>query len=1077
MSEAHKELQMENEAVRFLQAKGWLYDEGSDNAYDKKRALFPGDVFAWLEATQNHELAKLIKADMSDAQKHKAREGILDALTTALNQPVENGGGTLNIFRKGFRRISSRFLMVQPKPTETLNPKTVENYGHNRLRVMRQVHYSVTDAKKSIDLVLFLNGLPVATIELKTEFTQSVTRGQIQYKNDRNPGADGKETLLAWGKRTLVHFVVTDNEVSMTTKLDGQKTTFLPFNKGDGTSKGNPLNPEGARTEYFWTDILDRDMFLMILTKYLVTRKEEKPNPVTGELETSVSLRFPRFHQLSAVEKIVDHVKEYGVGERYLIEHSAGSGKTDTIVWTSFRLAALHDAVNKKVFDSVIVVTDRNVLDRQMTDAMRQLDPHGRQLVSIDGAGLSKSQELAKALAERTPIIVVTIQTAPFALQYLRQQAEAQSGHYAVIADEAHSSQTGMAASKLKAVLSPEEQEAIADGAEIDTETVLATELGQRAETPNITYLAFTATPKSKTLELFGTPNPEVLDEEGNPKLEPFHRYTMRQAIEEGFILDVLQNFTEYKVAYELALKTEGDDIPSVDKEAARKAAVKWVQLHEYNISQKVALIVEHFRDNVSHMLGGAAKAMIVTSSRKAALRYYNAIGRYVARCGYGDVHALVAFSGKVTVTSDDYDMAPDDLLGVGEYTEASVNTGTKGKSLADTFNGPNYQVMIVANKYQVGFDQPLLCAMYVDKRLDGVMAVQTLSRLNRTWPGKDQVYVLDFVNSGADILNAFLPYYEGAELAEATDPDLVNRIAAKLDEVGLGRIYIEQDMAAASDAVTKGLHNQLAAAIDPGAQRFAELLNEAREGGDTEEVQRLEGFRSDLSNYVKAYDFLSQIVPYGVEMEQRSIYYRLLFKRLRDDQSGIKVRVTDIALSRFKIDNRGSQTLSLARGEVTPLTPLAEMGTAQARERDQARWDEIIDTINSLFVDSGLTADDAVQQLELTLRKTKENSELVAKAKANSDQDFNSDPGVVAAFLGTVIDMAQSNAEFTNALLKDQNHHSISALLQMVGYRNYLANADNALPDPSAQTESEHGPMTRASEAAQNGGPACSRG
>ena len=1054
MTEAHKEQAMENEAVALLHSKGWLYEEGSNAHYDKKRALFPEDVFAWLEATQRDELAKFIKPGMDAAQEMKAREAILNALAEALNQPVENGGGTLNILRKGFRRIGSRFLMAQPKPTETLNPKTVEDYQHNRLRVVRQVHYSVTDAKKSIDLVLFINGLPVATIELKTEFTQSVTRGQVQYKNDRNPGADGKETLLAWGKRTLVHFVVTDNEVSMTTKLDGQKTTFLPFNKGDHGGKGNPLNPNGARTEYFWTDILDKDVFLIILTKYLVTRREEKPNPVTGKQETSTSLRFPRFHQLSAVEKIVGHVKEHGVGDRYLIEHSAGSGKTDTIVWTSFRLAALHDAENEKVFDSVIVVTDRNVLDKQMTDAMLQLDPRGTQVVSIDGAGSSKSKELAEALAMRTPILVVTIQTAPFALQYLRQQAESKGGRYAVIADEAHSSQTGMAASKLKAVLSPEEQASLDDGGEVDTETVLAAELGQRAETPNVTYLAFTATPKSKTLELFGTPNPEVLDEDGNPTPEPFHRYTMRQAIEEGFILDVLQNFTEYKVAYELALKTKDDDIKSVDKEAARKAAVKWVQLHEHNISQKVALIVEHFRDNVAHMLGGAAKAMIVTSSRKGALRYYNAVERYVAKRGYTDVHALVAFSGKVTVSNEDHDIAPDDLLGVGEYTEANVNTGTKGKSLADAFHGPNYQVMIVANKFQVGFDQPLLCAMYVDKRLDGVMAVQTLSRLNRTWAGKDQVYVLDFVNSGEDILKAFLPYYEGAELTESTDPDLVNRIAAKLDAVGLHRVYTEEEMAEASDAVTKGLHGMLASAIDPGAKRFSEVLNKAREAEDDEEVQRLEGFRSDLSNYVKAYDFLSQIVPYGVEMEQRAIYYRLLAKRLRDEQSGVKVRVADIALSRFKIDNKGTQTLDLAKGEATPLTPLAEMGTAQARERDQAQWEEIIDAINSLFADSGLTADDAVQQLELTLRKTKENSDLVAKAKANSDQDFNSDPGVVAAFLTTVIDMARNNADFTTALLKDQNHHSLSVLLEMLGYRKYLATVDYSFPSESISVE-----------------------
>jgi type I restriction enzyme R subunit len=1044
MTEANKELAMEQEAVALLSSQGWLYEEGDNMRFDKKRALFPDDVFAWLESTQPQELARLIKPDMDSAQKKKARDGILDALVSSLNAPIDtSGGGTLNILRKGFRRISSRFYMAQPKPTETLNPKTVKDYEHNRLRVIRQVHYSLTDSKKSIDLVLFLNGLPVATVELKTEFAQSVSRGEVQYKTDRNPGAEGRELLLAWGKRALVHFVVTDNEVSMTTKLEGQKTTFLPFNQGDGTGKGNPLNPRGARTEYFWRDILDRDIFLTIMTKYLVTRKEEKPNPVTGQMETSISLRFPRFHQLSVVEKVVGHISEQGVGDRYLIEHSAGSGKTDSIVWTSFRLAALHDAENKKVFDSVIVVTDRNVLDKQMTDAMRQLDPRGAQVASIDGVGSSKSKELAEALALRTPIIVVTIQTAPFALVYLRQQSDATGGRYAVIADEAHSSQTGVAASKLRAVLTPEEQASLDDGGEVDTEAILAAELGQRAETPNVSYLAFTATPKSKTLELFGTPNPKLLDEDGNHKPEPFHRYTMRQAIEEGFILDVLQNFTEYSVAYKLALKTKNEDVESVDKEAARLAALRWVQLHEYNISQKVALIVEHFRDNVAHMLGGAAKAMIVTSGRKAALRYYNAVERYVSKCGYTDVHALVAFSDKVIVSEDDEDIAPDDLLSVGQYTEASVNTGTKGKPLTVAFNGPAYQVMIVANKFQVGFDQPLLCAMYVDKRLDDVMAVQTLSRLNRTWPTKDHVYVLDFVNKGETILEAFQPYYEGAELTKITDPDLVNRIAAKVDALGLLRIYNYEEMADAADAATKGRHNALTAAIDPAIKRFSALRAQACEVGDDQEVESLDIFRSDLSNYVKAYDFLSQIVPYGVEMEQRAIFYRFLAKRLHNEQSGVKVKVADLELTRYKIEERGKQNLELAKGNATPLTPLVDMGTAEARERDLARWDEIIDAINSIFADSGLSADDAVHQLELTLRKTKENTGLVERAKANSDEDFNSDPSVVAAFLSTVIDMAQNNADFTNTLLRNHNRGSLSALLEMLGYRKYLADVD----------------------------------
>lgn len=1064
MTDVHKELAMEDEAVAQLATQGWVYEEGSAARYDKQRALFPEDVFAWLEATQPDELAKHLKPGLDPAAQAKARNGILDALADTLSN-VGGGGGTLTVMRKGFRRISSRFQMVQAKPTESMNPKTVKDYESNILRVVRQVHYSTTNAKKSIDLVLFCNGIPVTTIELKTEFTQSVTRGQVQYKNDRDPGTDGKDVLLAWGKRALVHFVVTDNEVSMTTKLAGSKTTFLPFNQGNGSGKGNPLNPDGARTEYFWRDVLDPDAFLTILTKYLVVRTDEKPDPVTGKAEKSTSLRFPRFHQWDAVERVISRVAEQGVGERYLIEHSAGSGKTDTIVWTAFRLAALHDQSNKKVFDSVIVVTDRNVLDKQMSAAMRQLDPHGAQMVRIDGSGASKSSELGEALRLKTPIIVVTIQTAPFALKYLREQADASGGHFAVIADEAHSSQTGTAAAKLKAVLSPQEQSDVEDGGEVDAQTLLAAELPQRAETPNLTYLAFTATPKSKTLELFGTPDPQGTGEDGNPRPKPFHRYTMRQAIEEGFILDVLQNYTEYDVAYELGLKVKDEAVESVDKEAARKAAQRWVMLHEHNISQKVDIIIRHFRENIAGMLGGTAKAMIVTSSRKHALRYYNAIERYVAKHGYDDVHALVAFSGKVTVADDDTDVRPDDLLGVGEYTEASVNTGTKGKALDDAFNGPAYQVMIVANKFQVGFDQPLLCAMYVDKRLDGVMAVQTLSRLNRTWAGKDHVYVLDFVNKGEDILAAFQPYYEGAELGAVTDPDLPNRLAVKLDDVGMDRIYTMAEIEAAAVAATdpNGTHKALTAAIDPATERFGDLLRQAREDKDDEERTRLEGFRSDLSNYVNAYDFLSQIVPYDLEMESRSIYYRMLAKRLRDENSGIVVEIGPVALAKYKVESKGARTLDLTSGQATPLSPLAEMGTAEARERDQAHWADIIDAINSLFADSGLSPDDAVPEIEGILRDAKRDPDLVAKAKANSDADFNADNTVVASVLSKFIDRREKSEEIVNALLKGQNMDTFAQLLAMLGFRAYLATVDYHFPNENVavEVEAQHSPST----------------
>lgn len=1053
------EAAMEAEIVAYLDAHGWCYEKGAAARYDRQRGLFPDDVFKWLEKTQPEELAKHLKEGLDPAAAAKARDGILNALAYTLDSPQ---GGTLTVLRKGFRRVSSRFDVVQAKPTETKNPTTVKHYQENILRVVQQVHYSPTNPHKSVDLVLFCNGIPVATIELKTEFTQSVARGQLQFKNDRDPGPDGKDVLFAWGKRALVHFVVTDNEVSMTTKVDGAKTTFLPFNQGNGNGCGNPVNPQGSRTEYFWRDVLDRDAFLTILTKYLVVRTDEKPDPITGKVVKSTSLRFPRFHQWDAVERIVAKVTEHGPGERYLIEHSAGSGKTDTIVWTAFRLAALHDAEDAKIFDSVIVVTDRNVLDKQMSAAMRQLDPHAAQMVNIDGTGGSKSKEFGEALRLKTPIIVVTIQTAPYALETLREQAEKTGGNYAVIADEAHSSQTGMAASKLKAVLSPAEQAELDDEGEVDAQSILAAELPQRAETPNLTYLAFTATPKSKTIELFGTAGAGEPDADGNPTPGPFHRYTMRQAIEEGFILDVLLNYTEYDVAYELGRKVaaDEDDTESVDKDAARKAAQRWVMLHEHNISQKVDIIVRHFRENVAHLLGGTAKAMIVTSSRKHALRYYKALERYLDKHQIDDVHALVAFSGTVNVTPDDTDVPPDHLLPVGDYTETSVNTRTKGRPLEDVFNGPNYQVIIAANKFQVGFDQPLLCAMYVDKRLDGVMAVQTLSRLNRTWAGKDRVYVLDFVNKAEDILKAFKPYFEGASLSQVTDPDLVNRLALKLDETGLDRIYTHAEMTASAVTATgpKATHSALIATVDPGAERFVKLRNEARDAGDEEEVARLEGFRSDLSNYVKAYDFLSQMVPYDLEMESRSIYYRLLAKLVQDDNAGIAVAVDDLVLSRFKVQKKEPVSLNLATGAATPLTPLIEMGTARARERESAHWDDIIDAINSLFADSGLSADDAVPEIENALRDAKKDSALVAKAKANTDLDFNSDSTVVAAVLDKFIDRRERSEEIINALLKDQNLETFQSLLALLNFRSYLASDTDT--DPKAE-----GPQDDAAE------------
>ena len=1031
MTNAMKEITLETEICEHLAANGWLYSK-DDTGYDRDRALFPEDVFGWLADTQPDMLAKRIKPDLDESKRKGAENAVLDSLVKQLDTPMLAGGGTLNVLRKGFTNVNARFQMVQAQPAESNNPLLMDRYGKNRLRVMRQVHYSKGRPNRSIDLVLFCNGLPVATIELKTDFTQSVTHGKVQYAESRqptDPGTDLREPLLTWGARAVVHFVATNQVVAMTTKLDGANTVFLPFNRGYEDGAGNPPDLEGSTT-YFWRDVLQPDLWLKVLTKFMLVKTEQRIDPATGQQKKSVSIRFPRYHQLSAVEAIVADAYELGAGQKYLIEHSAGSGKTDTIVWTAHRLAALHDADNRKVFDSVIVVSDRRVLDKQISEAIVQLDP-GKSLVArIDGRDGSKSKQFAERLADKTPIIVVTIQTAPFVLEYLRKNADKLGGTYAVIADEAHSSQTGDAAMKLREVLSPAEQADLADGGTFDTEALLAASMAQRGDAANISYLAFTATPKSKTMELFGRPDPQATDAQGNPLPQPFHRYTMRQAIEEGFILDVLTNFTPYKLAFKIAHNGQEYDSETIDKGKAIKSVMNFVRLHEHNISQKVAIIVEHFRKNVAVLLDGNAKAMVVTGSRREAIRYHKLLGDYITARGYTDLRALVAFSDKVT----DEDFAPEGV------TEHDLNP-LQGRPIEDVFNGPDYRVMIVANKFQVGFDQPLLCAMYVDKRLDGVMAVQTLSRLNRTYPGKDTVYVLDFVNEGPTILDAFLPYYKGASLAAVTDQDLPHAIATKLDQQGF---YDEADIQRVADLVLAGKNTKLGGAVSGPLAAFNKAWSEAQLSENKERQDELAQWRSDLSGYIKAYSFLSQIVDYeDTLLEKRYMFYQALARSLEVVGTDVDLNLDGLAMTHHRLSQQKGEKLDLESGEATPLTPLVAVGSGGLHEPDKAHWKQIVDTVNKLFAGSGLSEQDALAQLDQVLRKTKANPELVEAAKANSDVDFHSDAKVVNGFLEGVLDLQNTSHAFTDTLLKGQSFDGIMALLAMIGFRKFLAGED----------------------------------
>ncbi len=601
--------------------------------YDRARALFPADVLAWVQDTQPKAWEALQKNHGA-----QAADVLLGRLRDSLNQR-----GTLDVLRHGIELLGLRqpLMLAQFKPALAMNPDILVKYAANRLRVVRQLRYSLHN-ENALDLGLFLNGIPVATSELKTNFTQSVEDAIDQYRFDREPRPKGQgsaEPLLSFPNGALVHFAVSNSEVHMTTRLEGAATRFLPFNRGDNGAAGNPPNEQGHRTAYLWEDIWAKDSWLEILGRYLVTQKDEK--------KQIKKIIFPRFHQLDATRKLMAAVLQEGAGGKYLIQHSAGSGKTNSIAWSAHFLADLHNASHEKLFDTVLVVSDRTVLDDQLQEAIFDFERTAGVVATIKGEGASKSAELAAALSGGKKIVVCTIQTFPFALKAVQELAATHGKRFAVIADEAHSSQTGEAAAKLKAVLSAEELQELADGGEISTEDILAAQMENRAAESGITYVAFTATPKAKTLELFGRlPNPDLPAGADNLPA-PFHVYSMRQAIEEGFILDVLQNYTPYKLAFKLAHDGKELDDKEVERNEALKGIMRWVRLHPYNISQKVQVVVEHFRENVAPLLNGKAKAMVVVGSRIEAVRWRLAIDAYIKAQGY-KIGTLVAFSGEV---------------------------------------------------------------------------------------------------------------------------------------------------------------------------------------------------------------------------------------------------------------------------------------------------------------------------------------------------------------------------------------------------------------------------------------------
>jgi type I restriction enzyme, R subunit len=1006
----HREVSFEDEICDHLGRNGWLHAVGDAARFDRARALFPADLSEWVRGAHPDAWDALTKNHGTNAET-----ALCDRVRAQLD-----ARGALDVLRHGVELIGVRgkLPLAQFKPAMGMNPDLIARYAANRLRVVRQVRYSIAN-ENAIDLVLFLNGLPVATVELKSNFTQSVGDAVDQYRFDRHPRPKGQaaEPLLSFPSGALVHFAVSNSEVRMTTKLDGPATHFLPFNKGDNGGAGNPTNPNGHRTSYLWEEVWQRDSWLEILGRYLVTERDEKK-----QIKRYI---FPRFHQLDVTRKLQAQVLAEGAGGKFLIQHSAGSGKTNSIAWSAHFLSELHDASDKKIFDSVLVISDRNIIDEQLQEALFDFQRVAGVVAIIDNKESSKSGKLAQAIADGKKIIVCTIQTFPYALEAVRELATTEGKRFAVIADEAHSSQTGESAAKLKQILSPEEAKEMEDGGEVSSEDILAAQMAARVRENGITYVAFTATPKTKTMELFGRRPDPAAPASATNKPAPFHVYSMRQAIEEGFILDVLKNYTPYKLAFKLAGEGREIDDVEVERAAAMKGIMRWVRLHDYNIAQKVQVVVEHFRELVAPLLSGQAKAMVVTGSRLEAVRWQIAIDKYIKSRNY-KIGTLVAFSGEV----NDEDSGPE------PFTESSrsLNPGLNGRDIRVAFKGSDYQILLVANKFQTGFDQPLLCGMYVDRRLAGIQAVQTLSRLNRAHPGKDTTYVLDFVNSSEEILTAFKTYYETAELEGVTDPNIVFNLRAKLDASGHYDDF-EVNRVAEVELNPKARQGDLVAALEPVADRLLKRfkaakteLESAKARGDAnaekdakDALNVLVLFKTDMGAFVRLYVFLSQIFDYGnTEIEKRYLFFKRLLPLLEFGREREGVDTSMLVLTHHRLRDEGRRNLPLSQGERPLLTPLTEVGGGAVQDKERARLAEIIARVNDLF--QGVTDNDGLVYVDSVIKTKLMGSETLAQQAANnSKEQFAQSPDLGKAIMDAIMDALSAHTTMSTQALNSE--------------------------------------------------------
>lgn len=1002
----HTEERLEDAVVDALVSRGGYVLTVSEE-FDADRALNPDRVIRFVKGTQPNVFQALEAIHGAETETV-----LLDALCKELELK-----GTLKVLREGFKCYGKKLKVAFFTPNNQMNPETLKLYGCNELSVTRQLHYSKAH-NKSLDIALFVNGIPVATAELKNPMTgQTVEHAKKQYKHDR----DHRELIFDFKKRTLVHFAVDPSLVFMTTRLSGGQTHFLPFNKGCDKGAGNPPAPAGSyRTSYLWEEVLQRDSFLDILGRFMHLQVEEKrvsTDKGIRKIRKEVMI-FPRYHQLDCVRKLIAHSRQHGAGRNYLVQHSAGSGKSNSIAWMAHRLSCLHDAADQKIFDSVVVVTDRQVLDRQLQDTIYQFEHKQGVVQKID----EDSKQLAAALASGTPIIISTLQKFPFiseALEKLNQDnadddskvaITTKGKRFAVIIDEAHSSQSGESAIELKGILNKdgvaEEAAAYMTQADVeDDEDEVIRQMLKRGRQPNISFFAFTATPKYKTKHVFNEPGPD-----GVP---PFHEYTMRQAIEEKFILDVLANYTTYETYFHL-MQSSGND-PHVERKKTARALARFLTLHPFNLQQKTEVMVEHFREHVRHKIGGKAKAMVVTDSRLSAVRYKLEFDAYLAKKGYRDIRSLVAFSGTV-IDPDFKDKS---------YTEVSMNNGIKEKELPDKFGSEEYQVLLVAEKYQTGFDQPLLHTMYVDKKLSGIQAVQTLSRLNRMCAGKDDTFVLDFRNKPEEIFKAFKPYYEKTPVEDLVDAHHLYRLQCQIEEK---RIIWEQEIHAFCAVYFQPKRK---ASVQDHA-KMNSILEQAVDRFNALDEDEQDEYKKLLVAFRNLYGFLSQVIPYqDSDLEKLYTYLRFLLAKLPRRGTGPGYHIEDdVDLQYYRLQKISEGQIDLKTGEVKPLKSPSDVGTGQSKD-EEVLLSELVEILNERFGTEFTQADqlffDQIHEEAIA------NEGLQRAAAANNMDDFRF--VFDKEFEGLIIDRMDGNEDIFAKLMGDASFRKVASehLLQKV--------------------------------------------